>query len=141
MIPGARRWPASVGLLGLALAMTGCGGDAPGFSVLVDNRSSVDVVIFVDGTGSAAESTTFRSVAGSSGWSGFVRLDSSDAGVIPGRIIILSDDCRPRSEYSAEAGAFVVTVDDAGTTLADHDGRPDSVAATLPSAPPCALSD
>jgi hypothetical protein len=138
MLDLQREWRSKalrLAIVGAALVIAGCG-DGYGYDVLVDNRSTADVVVTVESTVDRSNRSSFIAHAGSvPAATSWTYLLYSDDGFEPGTVSVFTTDCDPIAEYSVEAGSHVITVEEAGSSIAVHDGHLDADTPDLPVAP------
>ena len=124
-------------LLVAAVALAGCWGDGTGYDVRIDNLSSGDVVVTVEGKDYANDSTVERSFLAGAGAESAVTpwsyLDFGADGYLPGTVRLFTLDCAPIAEYSVDAGSYIITVESSGPRIDDNGGH---FADATPNLPP-----
>jgi hypothetical protein len=111
-------------LLLLALAVAACEGDNPAYQVLVENRSSSDLVMVMQGVGfdlpdlEGTPQQAFLVPAGAPAIAGprvFVGFETTGAhSVKSGQIRLYTTDCRSVGGFEVRAGTYTLSVDEAG---------------------------
>lgn len=116
------RVPAGLLLLLLSVGIAGCG-DLKGYSILIQNRSTADVILTFsgnrlsmdDGTTADPRTTAFIMPASqppSAGPSVESIWSETRHQWLSGEVVILTSDCQPIAVVSVSPGTYVLTIDD-----------------------------
>lgn len=115
----------------ISVLFVGCG-DAPGYIIVVDNRTSAPILVGADGLDDGVvrpNEVRFTIPGESRAALPFIRLDLGANGHPSGGITWYDNGCEPIATATAGMGTWLVTVTDAGMDVAPGEMEPDLPAA------------